>query len=70
MKTKFKNYEAIYIHEKDNKIDKITSMGCDFAAEALRRFKESKTANKMILYVATHNNTRLKIHAEYGMEYK
>lgn len=54
------------IHEKGNR----TGFGCDFAAEALRRFKESKTAVRMVLFVATHNNTRLKKYAEYGMEFK
>ena len=54
------------IHEKGNR----TGFGCDFAAEALRRFKESKTAVRMVLFVSTHNNTRLIKYAEYGMEFK
>ena len=66
MKTKFKNYEAIYTHEKGNK----TRMGCDFAAEAMKRFKESRTATKMELFKSTHNNTRLKKHAEYDLKFK
>lgn len=66
MRIKYKNYEALIIHEKGNR----TGFGCDFAAEALRRFKESKTAVRMVLFVSTHNNTRLKKHAEYGMEFK
>lgn len=66
MRIKYKNYEALIIHEKGNR----TGFGCDFAAEALRRFKESKTAVRMVLFASTHNNTRLKKHAEYGMEFK
>ncbi len=66
MRVKYKNYEALMIHEKGNR----TGFGCDFAAEALRRFKESKTAVRMVLFVSTHNNTRLKKYAEYGMEFK
>jgi len=54
------------IHEKGNR----TGFGCDFGYEALRRFKESKTAVRMVLFVSTHNNTRLKKYAEYGMEFK
>ena len=66
MRIKYANYEALLIHEKGNR----SSFGCDFEAEALRRFKASKTAVKMVLFVSTHNNTRLKKHAEYGMEFK
>lgn len=65
MRIKYKNYEALMIHEKGNR----TSFGCDFAAEALRRFKESKTAVRMVLFISTHNNTRLKKYAEYGKEF-
>jgi hypothetical protein len=63
---KYRNYEATLTHKKGNK----TSFGCDFAGEALRKFKASKTAVKMELFIATHNNTRLKKHAEYGIEFK
>jgi hypothetical protein len=66
MKIKYKNYEALMIHEKGNR----TGFGCDFAAEALKIFKESKTAVRIVLFVATHNNTRLKLHAIHGMEFK
>ena len=66
MRIKYANYEALLIHEKGNR----SRFGCDFAAEALRRFKASKTAVKMVLFVSTHNNTRLKKLAEYGMEFK
>lgn len=65
-KIKFKNYEALIIHEKGNR----TGFGCDFANEALDKFKTSKTAIKMILFVSTHNNTRLKKFSEYGIEFK
>lgn len=66
VRIKYRNYEALLIHEKGNR----TGYGCDFAAEALRHFKSSKTAVKMILWVSTHNNTRLKLHATYGPEHK
>lgn len=66
MRIKYKNYEALLIHEKGNR----SGFGCDFADLALKRFKESKTAIKMVLFVSTHNNTRLKKYAEYGMEFK
>jgi hypothetical protein len=66
MRIKYANYEALLIHEKGNR----SGFGCDFAIEALRRFKASKTAVKMVLFVSTHNNTRLKKYAEYGMEFK
>ena len=66
MQIKYKNYEALLIHEKGNR----TGFGCDFADEALKRFKASKTAVKMVLFVSTHNNTRLKKHNEYGVEFK
>lgn len=63
---KFRNYEALFIHEKGNR----TSFSCDFAAEALDRFRKSPTSVKMILFKSTHNNTRLKKYAEYGSEFK
>lgn len=66
MRIKYKNYEALMIHEKGNR----TGFGCDFAAEALNRFQSSKTAVRMVLFVSTHKNTRLKKYAEYGMEFK
>ena len=66
MRIKYKNYEALLIHEKGNR----SGFGCDFADQALKRFKESKTAVKMVLFVSTHNNTRLKKYAEYGMQFK
>ncbi len=54
------------IHEKGNR----SRFGCDFAAEALKQFQATKTAVRMVLFVSTHNNTRLKKHAEYGLEFK
>jgi hypothetical protein len=66
MKIKYRNYEALIIHEKGNR----TGFGCDFADEALKTFKASKTAIQMVLFRSTHNNTRLKKHAEYGLEFK
>lgn len=65
-RNKYANYEAILIHEAGNK----TRFGCDFAGEALRKFKASKTAVKMIVWQSTYNNTRLKKYAEYGSEFK
>ena len=62
MRIKYKNYEAILIHEKGNR----SSYGCDFLAEAVRRFESSKTAVSMIVFKATHNNTRLKKQSEYS----
>ena len=66
MKIKFQNYEALLIHEKGNR----SAFGCNYADEALKKFTARKTAVKMVLFVSTHNNTRLKKHAEYGMEFK
>jgi hypothetical protein len=66
MRIKYKNYEALMIHEKGNR----SGFGCDFADEALKRFQASKTAVRMVLFVSTHNNTRLKKYAEYGLEFK
>jgi hypothetical protein len=63
---KFGNYEALLIHEKGNR----SGFSCDFANEAIKRFKASKTAVKMVLFVSTHNNTRLKKYAEYGPQSK
>ena len=65
MKPKYANYEAILTYE-DNRN---TSLQCDFAAEALRHFQKSK-AIRMLLFEATHNNTRLKKIAAYGPEWK
>ena len=66
MRIKYKNYEALMIHEKGNR----SRFGCDFADEALKQFQATKTAVRMVLFVSTHNNTRLKKYAEYGMEFK
>lgn len=63
---KYQNYEAILIHEKGNR----TGFGSDFINEALVKFKNSKTAVKMILFKSTHNNTRLKKIGEYGIEFR
>lgn len=66
MKVKYRNYEAVFIHFDGTK----TSFGCDFGNEALEKFKSIKTAQKMLLYISTHNNTRLKLCEEYGLAFK
>jgi len=66
MSIKYKNYEALLIHKKGNR----SRFGCDSTGEALKRFMESKTAIRMLLFISTHNKTRLKKYTEYGMEFK
>ena len=63
---KYKNYEALILHKEGKR----SRFSCDYASEAINVFKKSKTATKMILFVATHKNTRLKKFAEYGIEWK
>lgn len=66
MRNKYSNYEALLIH----KSGKRSSYSCDFAADAIKLFKDSKTAVKMVLFKGTHHNTRLKKFADYGQEFK
>jgi hypothetical protein len=65
-KVKFSNYEALFIHKKGNR----TGGRYDFAHEALKAFKRSKTAIKCVVFKATHNNTRLKKFTEYDEAFK
>jgi hypothetical protein len=63
---RYKNYELLLVHPSGN----TTNMGVDFFGEALRYFQNHPTAVKMIVFKATHNNTRLEKHSDYGPDEK
>lgn len=60
MAVKYKNYECLLIRK-----DKKTYFGCDYLSEATNLFKTKTTIIQMVVWKATHNNTRLKIYRTY-----